>query len=50
MATSEPHEEPLGPEYRADKDKPKATVSCEVPAHDNVLILPQTPQLIALLT
>jgi len=49
MATAEPHEEPLGPEYRPDKEKPKATVSCEVP-HDNVLILPQTPQLIALLT
>jgi hypothetical protein len=39
----------VGPEYKDSKDKPTATVSTEV-HHDNVHILPQTPQLIALLT
>jgi uracil phosphoribosyltransferase len=39
----------LGPEYKPDDEKPVATVSTEV-GHDNVHILPQTPQLIALLT
>ena len=39
----------LGPDYRPVTQKPTATVSTEV-AHDNVHILPQTPQLIALLT
>jgi len=39
----------LGPGYRSDKQKPVATVSTEVP-FENVHTLPQTPQLIALLT
>jgi len=39
----------VGPDYRAAEEKPTATVSTQV-KHDNVTILPQTPQLIALLT
>jgi len=39
----------LGPSYRPESQKPLATVSVEV-AHDNVHVLKQTPQLIALLT
>ncbi|RQM04878.1 hypothetical protein DH86_00002671 [Scytalidium sp. 3C] len=39
----------VGPDYRSEKHKPTATVSTEV-EFDNVHILPQTPQLIALLT
>ncbi|KAI5921314.1 uracil phosphoribosyltransferase-domain-containing protein [Camillea tinctor] len=39
----------VGPNYRSESQKPIATVSTEV-EHDNVVILPQTPQLIALLT
>ena len=39
----------LGPVYRPDLEKPKATVSTQV-SHDNVIILEQTAQLIALLT
>lgn len=39
----------LGPEYRPKAQKPTATVSTEV-AYDNAHVLPQTPQLIALLT
>ena len=39
----------LGPDYKPDEEKPEATVSTEV-GHSNVHILPQTPQLIALLT
>lgn len=39
----------VGPEYRSATEKPTATVSTEIP-HDNVHILPQTPQLISLLT
>jgi uracil phosphoribosyltransferase len=39
----------LGPPYRPDDQKPTATVSRDVP-HETVQILPQTPQLIALLT
>ncbi|KAF7562567.1 hypothetical protein G7046_g1551 [Stylonectria norvegica] len=39
----------VGPEYRAQNQKPSATVSVEVP-FDNVHVLPQTPQLIALLS
>lgn len=39
----------VGPDYRPECDKPKATVSKE-PTTDNVTVLPQTPQLIALLT
>lgn len=39
----------VGPDYRSPSQKPIATVSVEV-EHDNVITLPQTPQLIALLT
>lgn len=39
----------LGPDYRPEKQKPTATVSTAV-SFDNVHVLPQTPQLIALLT
>lgn len=39
----------VGPDYREPSQKPVATVSTEV-EHDNVITLPQTPQLIALLT
>ncbi|KAF2205813.1 PRTase-like protein [Delitschia confertaspora ATCC 74209] len=39
----------VGPEYRPAEEKPTATVSTGV-SHENVHILPQTPQLIALLT
>lgn len=39
----------VGPVYRPDGEKPSATVSKEL-SFDNVHVLPQTPQLIALLT
>ena len=39
----------VGPDYRPDAQKPIATVSTEI-SHDNVHVLSQTPQLIALLT
>jgi hypothetical protein len=39
----------VGPFYRPDGEKPTATVSKDV-SYDNVHVLPQTPQLIALLT
>ena len=39
----------VGPDYKPATQKPTATVSSGV-ALDNVHILPQTPQLIALLT
>ncbi|KAK0664000.1 putative uracil phosphoribosyltransferase [Cercophora samala] len=39
----------VGPEYRAEDQKPTATVSTVV-NYDNVTVLPQTPQLIALLS
>ncbi|KAL2753936.1 hypothetical protein ACRALDRAFT_2043062 [Sodiomyces alcalophilus JCM 7366] len=39
----------VGPLYRTESQKPTATVSTEINL-DNVTILPQTPQLIALLT
>ncbi|GAB7360085.1 hypothetical protein MBLNU230_g7849t1 [Neophaeotheca triangularis] len=39
----------LGPDYKSADEKPQATVSTQV-GHDNVHILPQSPQLIALLT
>ncbi|KAL0944170.1 uracil phosphoribosyltransferase [Colletotrichum truncatum] len=39
----------VGPLYRSESQKPTATVSTEMNL-DNVTILPQTPQLIALLT
>lgn len=40
----------VGPAYRAEYEKPEATVSRNVDDQPNVHILPQTPQLIALLT
>jgi len=48
-STEKPHEEALGPDYVAEEQKPKATVSTVVP-HENVIVLPQTSQLISLLT
>ena len=39
----------VGPVYRPDGEKPTATVSKDV-SYENVHVLPQTPQLIALLT
>ena len=39
----------LGPEYRPEEQKPTATVSTKI-SYNNVHILPQTAQLIALLT
>lgn len=39
----------VGPDYRPKTEKPTATVSTQI-SYDNVHILPQTPQLIALLT
>ncbi|KAJ2993928.1 hypothetical protein NUW58_g1691 [Xylaria curta] len=39
----------VGPDYRSESQKPIATVSTEV-NYETVTILPQTPQLIALLT
>lgn len=39
----------VGPFYRPDGEKPTATVSKALP-YENVHVLPQTPQLIALLT
>ncbi|KAI0472037.1 uracil phosphoribosyltransferase-domain-containing protein [Xylariaceae sp. FL0804] len=39
----------VGPDYRSPSQKPSATVSTAV-QHENVVTLPQTPQLIALLT
>jgi len=52
MASPTNHEPParsVGPEYRPDTEKPTATVSEQV-SHENVHVLPQTSQLIALLT
>jgi len=40
---------PIGPKYKEEEEKPHATVSKPI-KHSNVHILPQTPQLIALLT
>lgn len=39
----------MGPEYRPAAEKPTAAVSKEL-GYANVHVLPQTPQLIALLT
>ena len=39
----------IGPDYRPEESKPTATVSTQI-SYDNVHILAQTPQLIALLT
>lgn len=46
---SQPPSQPLGPGYRDEAQRPTATVSKPIP-QDNVFILEQTPQLIALLT
>ena len=48
-ANSSPPAQGVGPVYKPDGEKPTATVSQAVP-YDNVHVLPQTPQLIALLT
>ena len=40
---------PVGPDYRSESQKPAATVSTGV-EFETVTILPQTPQLIALLS
>ncbi|KAI9850470.1 MAG: Uracil phosphoribosyltransferase, synthesizes UMP from uracil [Thelocarpon superellum] len=45
----QPPTQGVGPEYRPDEQKPTATVSNAI-SYENVHILPQTPQLIALLT
>lgn len=42
-------EDCVGPDYRPKTEKPTATISTQI-LYDNVHILPQTPQLIALLT
>jgi hypothetical protein len=39
----------VGPFYKPDEEKPTATVSKDA-SYENVHVLPQTPQLIALLT
>ncbi len=39
----------VGPDYKPKEEKPTAAVSTNV-SYDNVHILPQTPQLIALMT
>lgn len=52
MSTPEPVPSPaqgVGPLYRPDREKPTATVSKDA-SFENVHVLPQTPQLIALLT
>jgi uracil phosphoribosyltransferase len=54
MASARPEHVPspaqgVGPFYRPEGEKPTATVSKEV-SFENVHVLPQTPQLIALLT
>lgn len=41
--------QPVGPDYRSESQKPIATVSTEI-SYPNVHILPQTPQLISLMT
>ncbi|KAI1025358.1 hypothetical protein LB504_012643 [Fusarium proliferatum] len=47
--TQDTHTTPVGPSYRAHQQKPSATVSVDVKL-DNVHVLSQTPQLIALLS
>jgi uracil phosphoribosyltransferase len=39
----------VGPDYKQESEKPKATISKDV-EHSNVTVLPQTSQLISLLT
>lgn len=47
--TGNPVKKDVGPAYVPKEEKPTATISTDI-AYDNVLILPQTPQLIALMT
>jgi uracil phosphoribosyltransferase len=47
--TQDTHTTPVGPSYRTHQQKPSATVSVDVKL-DNVHVLSQTPQLIALLS
>ena len=47
--TENPVKRDVGPDYVPKEEKPTATISTDI-AYDNVLILPQTPQLIALMT
>lgn len=49
MADQEAPTQHVGPEYRSPDEKPKATVSKTLDL-ENLQVLPQTPQLIALLT
>lgn len=52
MASKDPIPSPaqgVGPIYQPDGEKPTATVSKEI-SYENVHVLSQTPQLIALLT
>ncbi|KAL9055136.1 MAG: hypothetical protein Q9162_003713 [Coniocarpon cinnabarinum] len=49
MTSNGPPHHAVGPSYRRDSEKPRATVSNQC-VNDNVIVLPQTPQLIALLT
>lgn len=44
-----PPAKPIGPSYRPEQEKPKCTVSLEVP-HENVHTLTQSAQLLSLLT
>ena len=39
----------VGPAYKPEDEKPTATVSTDI-SYENVHVLPQTPQLIALMT
>ncbi|KAI9824829.1 MAG: Uracil phosphoribosyltransferase, synthesizes UMP from uracil [Phylliscum demangeonii] len=48
MESSQPKQD-VGPDYRPKEEKPTATVSTNI-SYENVHILPQTPQLIALMT
>ncbi|SPN98863.1 probable uracil phosphoribosyltransferase [Cephalotrichum gorgonifer] len=48
-APTNPPMQCVGPNYQADGQRPSATISKDVP-FENVHVLPQTPQLIALLT
>jgi len=49
MSSEEAPQKCLGPDYRNESEKPKATISKKV-EYPNVTVLPQTPQLISLLT
>ncbi|KAF4120126.1 uracil phosphoribosyltransferase [Geosmithia morbida] len=49
MSSAKGKTQTVGPEFQPQNQKPTATVSCKV-EFDNVCVLPQTPQLIALLS